>query len=108
MLLESLKVIKLFQKFAHVLIELGVELLEYLLVLVVVQGALDGLSLLFQSFFAPLLKGVTILLNAIFSICLVVVFCFIKLNFTLVVGHKSFDNFSEEVAVHVDVLDRFK
>jgi len=94
-----------------VFIEFVVELLEDVLVLMVLQGALDGLGLLLQSFLPTLLKVTTSIFLCVYSIkliCFIVVLGLIELYLTLEVRYKTLNDFSEQMTVHVDVLDGLK
>jgi len=94
-----------------VFVEFIVELLEDVLVLMVLQGALDGLGLLLQPFLTALLEvtsSIFLCVDSIKFVCFVVVFSLIELDFTLEVGHEALNDFSKQMAVHVDVLDGFK
>jgi uncharacterized membrane protein len=94
-----------------VLVEFIVELSENILVVVVVQRTLDSLGHHFQFFFTALLEchgSIIFSLDKSSTVCILDVLSFIVLDLTYVVINEALDDFSEEMAVHVDVLDSFK
>ena len=94
------------------IVELGIELLKYMLVFVIVKCAFDSMSLFLNAVFTTLLIVVGLVLSVdlvcVHLLCFVIMLSFIELYFTLKVRNKSFNDFSEEMTMHIYVLNGFE